>query len=140
MINLNDIRQATTKLRFTRGMSMVGPEYAGCCGTGVRPTILRCPYSQIKEPLFLVGPELCIDEHKRTIALNHLAGHPQRIYGKDNSTVYVFKTKHTAIEKFLELCGKVLEYNESERTEVALLREQARKGDMAAALSLGLDH
>lgn len=144
--SINDIRQAVTNTRFTRGKGWAGPEFYGCCGTGMRPIILRCPYKQVEDTLFFVGPELCVEQHKYQIALDRLRGHRKFKYGEGKRTVFVFKTKSNAIEKFLELCQAILDYNEQERQEVARLREDTRRHKpgtpehTAAVLSLGLDH
>ena len=138
--NLDDIRQHVSARHFRRGDGWLGPEYAGCCGTGQRPLIVRCPFKEITDTLFFIGTEMAVEQQRMTIALDYLRGHRHRSYGKGRDKVFVRQTKKAAIQKFLELCQEVLDYNNKERQEVAELRNKAKQGDVAAAISLGLDH
>lgn len=136
---VDDIRQHIPT-RFSRGAGLCGPEFFACSNTGMRPIIRRSPYKEVKDTVFMVGPEVAVDEHKRQIALDRLTGRNKRKYGNDpRRTVYVFTTRSSAVEKFLALCQKVLDYNRQEADTVRDLRQKANKGDMQAALELG-DH
>lgn len=140
-MTLDEMKQKCHEYRFTRGRGLGGPEFAGCCNTGMRPAILRCPYKEIREPLFFVGPEIAIDRHQMRIGLDRLQGKRKTRYGDDpRQTVYVFKTKRAAVAKFLKLCAAILEYNRQEREEVTKQRKRAQAGDLRAVLALGLDH
>lgn len=152
-MTLDDFRKHAQEFRFecrkvkgkVKYNGLIGPEFAGCCGTGMRPLMMRCPHAP--DTCFLVGPELVVEEHRLQIARDRLAGKKQFVYGDDTRRqVFVFKTRANAIIKWLELVKAVLDFNESERNEVARLKEQAKRHPIgsnehtAAILSLGLDH
>ena len=136
---VDDIRQHIPK-RFSRGAGLCGPEFFACSGTGMRPVIQRCPYKEVKDTVFMVGPEVVVYEYKKQIGLDRLTGRNKRKYGDDpRRTVWVFTTRSSAVDKFLALCQGVLDYNRQEADTVRNLRQKASKGDIAAALELG-DH
>lgn len=133
---VEDIRKGLPA-RFGRGQGLAGPDYYGCCNTGKRPVILRNPYDQGGH-FFMVGPEIDIDQLKYKIALDRVRGINKRVYRdkKQGYCVYVCKTRNNAVERFLDLCQKVMDWNEEQRQEHAKAREAARQGDMAGALAL----
>jgi hypothetical protein len=140
-MTIDDLKAKAAATRFVRGTGLLGPEFAGCCGTGMRPLILRNPYREVQQVLFFVGPELEVERFKFQIARDEIAHKRQFKYGDtDKRCVFVYKTKNNAIAKWVELCMAVLKFNAEERKEVASLRAKAAQGDMSAVLSLGLDH
>jgi hypothetical protein len=52
-------------------------------------------------------------------------------------TVWIFKGRKAAVNKFLVLCGAVIMENARMAQEYAATRAAANRGDLAAALHLG---
>ena len=133
-MNENELRQAVNK-RIKRGSGIAGPEYHGCFNTGRRPVILHNPYKQASS-FWLVGTELSIDELKMRIAIDDISNCRQYQYGEGKNSVFTFKTKTNAVEKWIELCKEVIKFNENEIKIVSELKQKAKSGDMKAILDL----
>ena len=85
-------------LRMGKNRVLVGPEYAGCCGTGRRAKMVKTSDGQ-----FVVGHELDFDY--------------------DMSKLRWLKTYAGAKNVFLKHCRRVVEFNHN----VAVESEQARR-------------
>jgi len=113
---------------LTVGRGIIGPEYFGCCGTGQRPTIRR-----IADGRYVVGTEYAADTLRPMLT----GCMDKRIFRKGRETVWAFKSRKPAVDKFHELCGVVRKFNQDTREAAARDMAAAAKGDIGAALRLG---
>lgn len=143
---IGDMRKFVEGVRFTKGHYVIGPEYFGCSGTGMRPCILRQPYKNLPiDDFFFVGPELVVDQLKRKIAMDRLSGRNRFTYYENDAkpdkrrAVHVFKTRRNAIEKFLDLCEEIMKWNREQAEEARKAVERLKQNpmDTEAALALG---
>lgn len=134
---VDDIRVTLAEIkRFRRGQGLLGPEHYRCFGTGMRPCIMRSPYKGVPT-FYLVGPELIIDQFKFQAAKDRLAERNKRFYREGNNdkrTVYIYTKRATAIEKFLELCQGVMDWNEEQAKAYQEAKKKAAEGDPTALM------
>ncbi|MEN6367761.1 MAG: hypothetical protein ABFC88_13195 [Thermoguttaceae bacterium] len=115
--------------RLAKGRGYKGPEFYGCCNTGLAPAIFHSRTGK-----YVVGPEIpCRDAMREGLTLGN-----KRVHGKDpRRRVWIFKGRKPAIAKFMALCGARILENETIRREHAGTARKAASGDLVAALKLG---
>ncbi len=116
--------------RLPKGRGYKGPEFYGCCNTGLAPCIFHSHSGK-----YVVGPEIPCDYamHKAAVMLSN-----KRVWRDDyGRQVWLYKSRKPAVAKFMAICGAQVIENENMRREHAETLDKARKGDMAAALRLG---
>jgi len=114
--------------RLPKGAGYNGPEFYGCCNTGMAPCIFHSRTGK-----YLVGPELrCQDAMQQGVTFTS-----KRTWGEGRQRVWLFKGRKPAVAKFMALCGAQIIENENMRRDHAETLDKARKGDMAAVLHLG---
>jgi len=80
-----------------------------------------------------VGPELrCRDAMRQGITLQD-----RKRWGIGSQTVWLFKSRKSAVTRFTALCVAQKRENERMRQEHAETARKAQAGDMAAVLALG---
>ncbi len=129
--------------RIVKGKGLGGPEPLGCFNTGVRPTI---HHLDTKEELWVVGPQLRAEEVRNLLYLaSHrracFCGTPQdkenlsrRVFKEKGDprglrTVFAYRTRSSAVDKFLALCNKMEEENEEDRKVFEQAKEDAKSSD-----------
>jgi len=134
-------RMKSLPLRMGMGKNIVGPDYSGCCNTGMAPAIVKSALlneykSMSKGYKFVVGPELYVREAAVALLGGRLGKHKAR-YTRDWGRIVVrfFKTYASAKKYFMTLVNGIVAENEQQRQEHQRLREAASKGDVAAALA-----
>lgn len=146
--------------RLGLGKGIRGPEFAGCCNTGHSPVIVKNeslvkytegyqfivgPQMDVQEPMGIRHMRVMLDlnpgEAKRWARSNNVTlGKAKAVVDGGRRTVRFFKTYASAKRYFRAECAKIDAANAAERTTCARLRARANKGDVGAALTLGLDH
>ena len=116
--------------RLPKGRGYKGPEFYGCCNTGMAPCIFHCRTGK-----YLVGPELPCDDAMQQGVQSFFQ--QENMGTSDGRRVWLYKSRKPAVAKFMALCGAQIIENENMRREHAETLDKARKGDMAAALRLG---
>ncbi len=116
--------------RLAKGQGYKGLEFYGCFNTGMAPAIFHSRTGK-----YVVGPEIpCRDAMRIGVCLTDTRVDK----GRDlRRTVWIFKGRKAAVNKFLALCGARIIENEAVRREHAETARRARAGDMAAVLALG---
>ena len=122
-----------------------GIEPPGCYNTGHAPTVIHQYYSGLDhKEMYLVGCELdVLNTGVRIRAYNKLCNDGYVVSGKNTPTgckVYAYITMAPARRRYESLCREAMARREQEITQIHALRTQAENGDLAAALSLGLDY
>ena len=121
---------SNTKIpRLTKGKGVRGPDYYGCCNTGMAPVLVHCRVSG----RYLVGPEFYTEGAYARAIFNQPN---KRKFAFDNRIVYAFKTRKPAVELFQRLCTEATERNTRIAAEHKRDRELATQGDMSAASRL----
>ena len=115
--------------RLAKGHGHKGPEFYGCCNTGMAPTIFHSRCGK-----YYVGPELRCRDAMRA-GIGYVA--KVRTIGEGRQKVWLFKGRAGAVRKFMILCGAVLVENSEMARRHDETRQKAARGDLAAALSLG---
>jgi len=115
--------------RLAKGHGYKGPEFYGCCNTGMAPAIFHSRCGK-----YYVGPELRCRDAMRA-GIGYFA--KVRTIGEGRQKVWLFKGRAAAVRKFLVLCGAQLMENEKMRREHTETACKAARGDLAAALALG---
>lgn len=129
--------------RLKRGAILGGPEPYGCINSGFRPSLahVNCPTE-----LWTVGPEMRAEEVRKVLKQYEardqfgLADKRQkaflrkRIHRVPNDpagtrTVFVFRSKGAAIEKFVELCNVILDNNAKDRAQHQQALDDMRSPD-----------
>jgi hypothetical protein len=114
--------------RLAKGRGYKGPEFYGCYNTGVAPCIFHSRTGK-----YVVGPELrCRDAMREGQTLLN-----KRNVGEGRQRVWLFKSRKPAVAKFVALAVAQEQENRAMRQEHAETLTKARKGDMAAILTLG---
>lgn len=125
--------------RLAAGRNILGPEFAGCSGTGRRacitvPAIHRAGTRRLQGlGWILVGDEMDVREAvggsatKWTVAKDR-GKHP-------TLNVWKFRTRGPAVAKFRALNERVLKFNAEVRAEAAQARADARSSDPRRALA-----
>lgn len=123
------------------GKGFIGPEFSGCCNSGMRPVMLRLGKPQYAGKYkYIVGNE--IDIWSLTpVYLKLMEGFKGYKMVIDKQTiVFVYQTRTAALRKFENLCKSVKAYNHEVQKEVENLQNKSKNGDLESTLSLGLDH
>ena len=127
-------------LRMGKGKFWTGPEFAGCCGTGLRPQIRNSEFVKIwsnGEKRFAVGPELRVDEAILALRREAFAKNGKQYFkwpsswsqpGTSKPCVRFFKTFAPAKALFIAECQKVIAYNAAESATVNAARQQLLVG------------
>jgi hypothetical protein len=118
--------------RIKHNDGFLGPEYYGCCGTGKRPKILRCRYSN----RYIVGADLDVTTMRPSVIHDINAGSTKRVHRKGKVVVWTFTTRKSAVAKFSQLCREVIDWNKKTHQECQETRRAAARGDMSAAARL----
>lgn len=125
--------------RLNPGTGFGGPEFYGCSNSGQRPIIRRM--TRKNGGLFIVGPQSQCDfgfapKEYREFAVG--GGGTKRSIGKGPSQIWRFRSRSAAIAKFTELCNKVLEFNERERSEERKYSAALKSSDPRVAINAAL--
>jgi len=127
-VTKNEILQQVLATRLPKGKGLRGPEVYGCINSGFAPTITHLDAGDLE--LWIVGPSLTAREVckklKRAEARVTLLFHDEkqepdlhrrvwRFENNPNLTVWTFRSKRPAAEKFADLCATMLKINEAER-------------------------
>ena len=115
--------------RLAKGHGYKGPEFYGCCNTGMAPAIFHSRCGK-----YCVGPELRCRDAMRA-GIGYVA--KVRTIGEGRQKVWLFKGRAAAVRRFLALCGAQLVENEKMRREHAETARKAARGDLTATLALG---
>jgi len=115
--------------RLAKGHGYKGPEFYGCCNTGMAPTIFHSRCGK-----YYVGPKLRCRDAMRA-GIGYVA--KVRTIGEGRQKVWLFKGRAAAVRRFLALCGAQLVENEKMRREHAETARKAARGDLTATLALG---
>ncbi len=114
--------------RLPMGKGFKGPEFFGCCNTGIAPSIFHSMTGK-----YLVGPELaCRAAMEQFITLKN-----KRVWDFRGRRVWLFKGRGPAVKKFVELCEAREKENDKMRQEFNETVVKARAGDIAAVLKMG---
>ena len=127
--------------RLKPGKGFAGPEFSGCCNSGMRPVMLRFGKPQYAGKYkYIVGNE--VDLWSLTpIYVKIMQGFKGcKMIVDKQTTVFIYKTRTAALRKFETLCKSVKTYNYEIQKEVEDLQNKSKNGDLEATLSLGLDH
>jgi len=126
---VTDLKSITIDVpRLAKGKGYKGPEFYGCFNTGMAPSIFHS-----RSGKWVVGPELrCRDAMRQGITLQD-----RKRWGIGPQTVWLFKSRKSAVARFTALCITQKRENERMRQEHAETARKAQAGDMAAALALG---
>lgn len=117
--------------RLTKGKGVRGPEFYGCCNTGLAPVIVHSKVAG----RYLVGPELYASELQYTFQIFKNPRKRKFVFD-GNRTVHAFKTRKAAVELFHEQCDAVAEQNNRIRQQHQADLVAAQNGDMTAASRL----
>ena len=115
--------------KLPKGKWFRGPDFYGCCNTGLAPCIMHS-----KTGKYLVGPEIpCHDAMEAGIQFTD-----KRVWADAHGRrVWLYKSRKPAVAKFMAMCGAQIMENDAMRRDHAATAAKAAKGDMAAALHLG---
>ena len=118
--------------RLAKGQGIKGPEFYGCCNTGLAPAIVNSSIAG----RYIVGPELYVTESQfvRTIGLNP---RKRKFMFDRTRTVVAFKTRASAVKLFCKLCEAAKAQNDKIADEHRRDLAAAKAGDLEAALRLG---
>ena len=133
--------------RLAPGKAILGPEHLGCINSGFRPMLAR----SMMNDRYLVGYELDVRTVRRAMHYPLTAKQVEsknvlreintaRGVEKLHRPVRQYKTRASAIKRFREMCVETMVTNEEQAREMKRLREASAKGDLEAAVSLGLDY
>ena len=136
--------------RLKPGSAILGPEHAGCCGTGLRPMLARSVrgtyLAGYEDPVRRVRDALCCERNARRLLGKRIIHDVQVLSGgritKERLArpVHQSKGRPAAIRHFRDCCVAVLASNAEIRADMAAKRVAALGGDVGAAVSLGLDY
>lgn len=114
--------------RLSKGKGYKGPEFYGCCNTGMAPAIFHSRTGK-----YIVGPEMrCRDAMRDFVLLGN-----KRTVGTGRDKCWIFKGRAGAVKRFMSLCGAAILMNDKIRKEHIETAAKARAGDMSAILALG---
>ncbi len=116
--------------RLPKGKGYLGPEFYGCCNTGLAPAIFH-----LRTGRYVIGQEIPCREAMRSAAA--MLGNKRTWRDPHGRQVWLFKTRKPAVAKFLALCESRKKENDAMRQEHAETARKAARGDLAAALHLG---
>ena len=112
--------------RLAKGRGYKGPEFYGCCNTGMAPAIFHSRTGK-----YVVGQEMyCHDAMQEDVLLSD-----RRVHGEGRQRVWIFKGRPAAVNKFMALCGAMILDNAHEAQYRAELRAKAAQDDLTAALA-----
>ena len=128
-------------MRLSWGKGVRGPDFAGCCNSGMAPTILKSReiFRYCDGKAFIVGPSVHIQYGTYEVALSYMRGNFKKFFVKGQSSlrkVRMFKTYAAAKKDFLARCDEVIKANEETQNERRVLAEKVGQGDAGAALGL----
>lgn len=122
-----DMKETMNVPRLAVGHGYKGPEFYGCCNTGMAPSIFHS-----RSGKFVVGPELrCRDAMQYGLLFKYL------IWGEGPQRVWIYKGRKPAVAKFLELCEAAEDTNRDLAAQYADTRRKALAGDLSAVLAPG---
>jgi len=120
--------------RLRKGKAYVGTGFIGCVNTGRRALIVHSRLG-----VYLVGTENAVSEARRFCAFDNPHFKARKV-GTACGDVWVYKTGSSAWKRFHEINQVAIDYNREELAEMKAMKYAAAKGDVGAALELGLDH
>ena len=143
--------------RLRKGQGVKGPEFYGCFNSGLAPVLMRAQTGEDGPDIYVVGPPLRAEEVREKVKIADKMVRefkfadkdgilPRRIWREKSDpggahTVWVFRSRKPAVEKFAELCGKVVEYNAEDRARHEKAISDAKSADpirrIKGALALG---
>ena len=117
--------------RLPKGAGMKGPDHYGCINSGLQPVILHAQTGREGANFYIVGPDCPAVGVREKVKLSEFRFRvfgerdkdgdlTRRIWREKNDphekrTVWVFKSRKPAVEKFIELCEKVVAWNNEQR-------------------------
>lgn len=113
-------------------------EPLGCYNSGLRVTLLCRTLPSAARGVYIVGPELRAAEVKHAPDL--FTG--KRIWRKgdnERQTVYVYRTRHSANERFMTLCDRLLHDNQQAEAKHRNALARANSKDPQEAMRGALD-
>ena len=117
--------------RLTKGKGVRGPDFYGCCNTGMAPAIV---HSRVAGR-YLVGPELYITEFEYVFQI--FKQPRKRKFTFDNGrVVHAFRTRKAAVELFQQLAAAAKAQNDKIAEQHKSDLVAARSGDLEAASRL----
>lgn len=125
---------ANGKIRVPRNMKngnnyRINIEDPGCFNTG------HCPCIRYVYGVWLVGPELRVDD-----TMNELLTNKKAFSHRKHGQVVLLKTRASAVKAFKNLVAARANSVILQSKHIAELREQASRGDLKAAMELGIDY
>ncbi len=118
--------------RLAKGQGIKGPEFYGCCNTGLAPAIVNSSIAG----RYIVGPELYVTESQFVRAIG-LAPYKRKFVFDRTRIVHAFKTRAAAVKLFTEQCKRAKAENDKIAQQHKSDLAAAKAGDLEAALRLG---
>lgn len=118
--------------RLTKGKGIRGPDFYGCCNTGMAPVIVHSKVAG----RYLVGPELYCTEFEYSFQIFKQPRKRKFVFDRTR-VVHAFRTRKAAVELFQLQCAAAKEQNDKIAEQHKSDLAAARSGDLAAAGRLG---
>ena len=117
--------------RLTKGKGVRGPDFYGCCNTGMAPAIVHSNVAG----RYLVGPELYVSDFQYTFQIFKQPRKRKFVFDGCR-VVHAFKTRKAAVELFQQQCAAAKAQNDKIADEHRRDLAAAQSGDLAAASRL----